>query len=66
MRHFAKQIFVSIFFKFSLSAPVSAGAVAEAQQALNLLGFNAGALKGSHGKNASRITRVLLIHSRRV
>ena len=55
---FCKTNFCFNLFQYSLSAPISAGAVAEAKQTLNLLGFDSGALEGSHGKNTSSNTRI--------
>ena len=55
---FCKTSFCFNLFQYPLSAPISAGAVAAAQQMLNLLSFDAGALKGSHGKNTSSNSRI--------
>ena len=50
MLHLIKLIFITFFLVHSFAANATAGTVAEAQQMLNLLGFNAGPVDGAYGK----------------
>ena len=50
MLHFIKLIFVTVIIIHSFAAHATAGTVAEVQQMLNLLGFNAGPVDGAWGK----------------